>query len=70
MLFLMFLTLFLGMLFLMCCSSWRVVPDVPHLVPGLAVPDVLLFWHAVPDVHHPVPGHAVPDVLIFLACCS
>ncbi len=54
----------------MCCSSWRVVPDVPHLVPGLAVPDVLLFWHAVPDVHHPVPGHAVPDVLIFLACCS
>jgi hypothetical protein len=38
MLFLMFLTLFLGMLFLMCCSSWRAVPDVPHLVPGHAVP--------------------------------
>ncbi len=34
----MFLTLFLGMLFLMCCSSWYAVPDVPHLVPGHAVP--------------------------------
>jgi hypothetical protein len=43
MLFLMFLTLSLGMLFLMCCSSWHAVPDVPYLVPELHVPDVLLF---------------------------
>jgi hypothetical protein len=39
----LFLTLFLGMLFLMCCSSWHAVPDVHHRVPGYAVPDVLLF---------------------------
>jgi hypothetical protein len=38
MLFLMFLTLFLGMLFLMYCSFWYAVLDVPHLVPGHDVP--------------------------------
>jgi hypothetical protein len=37
------LTLFLGLLFPMCCSSWHAVPDVSHPVPGHAVPDVLLF---------------------------